>query len=245
MPRSSSDTSNGELGLHGRVVGAIGQDIVDAVLAPGEILDLDRIAADMNVSRSVIREALRVLRSLGMIEARQRVGTQILPRERWDLMNPQIIAWRGHGPDYFVQMRELIELRLGIEPVASRLAATWMPAADRALVVDDAAHLVASAARGDGRAFLEADIRFHAAILQGSGNSVMAHFSGTVEALLRTRVEERRFTITDYTPASADRHNALAAAIAAGDADEAYRWSYALLEATRAEFIAEADARTR
>jgi len=69
-----------------------------------------------------------------------------------------------------------------------------------------------------------------------SETSVAPRFAATVEALLRTRVEEKRFTITEYTPASAHRHNELAQALAAGDEDAAYRWAYATIEATLSEF---------
>ena len=78
-------------------------------------------------------------------------------------------------------------------------------------------------------------------ILIGSGNSVMGHFAGTVAALLRTREEEKRFTITEYTPPSAHRHHQLADALFERDEDAAYRWSYATIEATLAEFIQESD----
>lgn len=60
--------------------------------------------------------------------------------------------------------------------------------------------MVEAGVAGDGRKYLEADIAFHSAILHGSGNAVIGHFATTVEALLRTRTEERRFTITEYTP---------------------------------------------
>ena len=111
-------------------------------------------------------------------------------------MSPQLITWRGHGTEYFVQMRELLELRLGLEPVAARLSATELDPAGAGAVRRAAETMVTSSAAGDGRAYLEADIAFHTAILRGSGNAVVAHFASTVDALLRTRTEERRFTIT-------------------------------------------------
>jgi DNA-binding FadR family transcriptional regulator len=228
-----------ERGLHARVVNTIGQEIVDGRYAPGEILNLDQLSEFFAVSRSVLREALRVLQSLGMIEPRQRVGTQVLPREAWDLMNPQIIVWRGRGREYYTQMREMLELRLGIEPVAARLSARLMTAEQRAAIARAAEDMVAANLAGDGRRYLEADVTFHTLILTASGNSVMGHFAGTVAALLRTREDEQRFTITEYTPPSAHRHNELAHALAEGDEDRAYRWSYATIEATLAEFIQE------
>ena len=226
-------------GLHARVVNALGQEIVNGSYQTGDILNLDRLSERFAVSRSVLREALRVLQSVGMVEPRQRVGTQVLARRSWDLFSPQIIQWRGQG-DYFAQMREMLELRLGIEPVAARLSARLMTPAERAAISLAAAVMVEADTAQDGRRYLEADVEFHTLILQGSGNAVMGHFASTVAALLRTREQETRFTITDYTPASAHRHNDLAAAIVAGDEDAAYTAAYATLEATLTEFVREA-----
>lgn len=228
-----------ERGLHAQVVDVIGSEVVDGRLAVGAILNLDDLAARFSVSRSVLREALRVLQSLGMVEPRQRIGTQVLPRTSWDLMNPQIIIWRGRSTEYFVQMRELLELRLGLEPVAARLSATAFRPEQAAAVEASARTMVDAAAAGDGRAYLEADVAFHTAILRGSGNDVIGHFASTVEALLRTRTDERRFTITDYTPAAAEKHLALARAIGAGDAAGAFARSWELIDTTVDEFVAE------
>ena len=234
--------SSRERGLHAQVVDVLGQEIVDGRLGPGSIVNLDELSVRFSVSRSVLRESLRVLQSLGMVEPRQRVGTQVLPRASWDLMSPQIIVWRGRGPEYHTQMRELLELRLGLEPVAARLSAGRLDPLQAALVRQAASAMVEAGVEGDGRKYLEADLAFHSAILHGSGNAVIGHFATTVEALLRTRTEERRFTITEYTPASAARHHALADALADGDADGAFAAAQALITATVAEFDDEREA---
>ena len=232
------DDSWRDRGLHAQVVNTLGQEIVDGTYAPGDILNLDRLSDRFAVSRSVLREALRVLQSAGMVEPRQRVGTQVLPRRCWDLVNPQVIRWRGQS-DYFAQMREMLQVRLGIEPVAARLSARLMSAEQRAAVARSADVMVQADRARDGRRYLDADVEFHTLILQGSGNAVIGHFAKTVEALLRTREQEKRLTITDYTPASAHRHNDLAEAIVSGDEDAAYRWAYATIEATLSEFLQE------
>lgn len=226
-------------GLHAHVLDTLGERIVAGVVAPGTVLRPEDVASEFGVSRSVVREALRVLQSLGLVEPRQRVGTQVLPVTSWELFSPAVIRWRGGPATYFDQQRELLELRLGIEPVAAALTATRGASAS-APVLDAARAIVDAAARGDGRAYLEADVRFHRALLAGSGNAVFGHFAGTVEALLRTRTSESRDTITRWTDAAAARHEAVGRAVVGGDAEAASAAARALLSVTRDEFIAEA-----
>jgi DNA-binding FadR family transcriptional regulator len=238
----ANGTGNGfpaERGLHAQVLAAIGEDIVDGRFAVGSVLNQDELLARFSVSRSVLREALRVLQSLGMVEPRQRVGTQVRPRQSWNFMDPQLISWRGHGSEYFVQQRELIELRLGIEPIAARLCAERATDEELAAITAAATEMADASERKDDRGFLQADVAFHELILQGSGNAVITHFSSTVEALLRTRTRESRGAITEYTPSSAHRHNELAAALGRRDPEAAQRWSFELLSATLEEFMAQ------
>jgi len=226
-------------GLHAHVLDTLGQRIVDAVLAPGTVVRPELVAEEFGVSRSVVREALRVLQSLGLVEPRQRVGTQVLGIGSWELLAPTVIRWRGASPSYFVQQRELLELRLGVEPVAASLAA-GTPAASAVLAA--ASDMLDACSREDSRAYLEADVRFHRALLTASGNTVFAHFAGTVEALLRTRTSESRDTITRWTRDAAARHEAVGRALVAGDGVAASAAAGELVRVTRDEFIAEAPA---
>jgi len=224
-------------GLHAHVLDTLGQRIVDGELSPGVVVRPETVAEEFGVSRSVVREALRVLQSLGLVEPRQRVGTQVRGIASWELLAPTVIRWRGASPSYFVQQRELLELRLGVEPVAASLAAGT---AGASAVLDAAAEMLAACAREDSRAYLEADVRFHRALLTASGNAVFAHFAGTVEALLRTRTSESRDTITRWTRDAAARHEAVGRALVAGDGVAASAAAGELVRVTRDEFIAEA-----
>ncbi len=238
-------------GLHAHVLETLGQRIVDGVLPAGTVVRPELVASESGVSRSVVREALRVLQSLGLVEPRQRVGTQVLPVSSWELLAPTVIRWRGASPAYFVQQRELLELRLGVEPVAAALVAGNAGASDDTGLTGDtgspgqavllaARDMLDAWGREDSRAYLEADVRFHRALLTGSGNAVFTHFAGTVEALLRTRTSESRDTISRWTRDAAVRHEAVALAVVAGDAAAAGEAATALLRVTRDEFIAEA-----
>ncbi|SDQ85111.1 DNA-binding transcriptional regulator, FadR family [Curtobacterium sp. UNCCL20] len=242
-PSRTSGSARGR-GLHGHVLDVLGQRIVDGAIDPGSVLRPELVADEFGVSRSVVREALRVLQSLGLVEPRQRIGTQVLGIGSWELLAPTVIRWRGASPSYFVQQRELLELRLGVEPVAASLTAR--AGADggsgAAEVLAAAEDMLDACARDDSRAYLEADVRFHRALLAGSGNAVFAHFAGTVEALLRTRTSESRDTITRWTHDAAARHLAVGRAVVAGDAAAASAAAGELVRVTRDEFIAEAPA---
>ncbi|UBQ01308.1 FadR/GntR family transcriptional regulator [Curtobacterium sp. TXMA1] len=228
-------------GLHAHVLETLGQRIADGVLPAGTVVRPELVAGEFGVSRSVVREALRVLQSLGLVEPRQRVGTQVLPLTSWELLAPTVIRWRGASPAYFVQQRELLELRLGVEPVAAALVAGAAgPGPSGEAVLLAARDMLDACGREDSHAYLEADVRFHRALLTGSGNAVFTHFAGTVEALLRTRTSESRDTISRWTRDAAVRHEAVALAVVAGDAAAAGEAATALLRVTRDEFIAEA-----
>lgn len=229
-------------GLHAQVLDTLGQRIVDGDLAQGTVIRPELVAEEFAVSRSVVREALRVLQSLGLVEPRQRVGTQVLGIGSWELLAPTVIRWRGASPAYFVQQRELLELRLGVEPVAASLAARAVSTAGAEAVTAAAEDMLAACDRDDSRAYLEADVRFHRALLEASGNAVFTHFAGTVEALLRTRTSESRDTITRWTRDAAARHDAVARALVRGDGDAAAAAAAELVRVTRDEFIAEAPA---
>ncbi|HEX3004025.1 MAG TPA: GntR family transcriptional regulator, partial [Angustibacter sp.] len=72
----------------------IGTAICGGELAAGSVLYIDDLAERYAVSRSVVREALRVLSSMGMVESRRRVGTHIRAASQWNVYDPQVIRWR-------------------------------------------------------------------------------------------------------------------------------------------------------
>ena len=87
------------------------------------MLTLDGICHEYAVSRSVAREAIRVLESMGLVASRRRVGITIQPRHKWNVFDPRVIRWRLDEGDRTEQLLSLSELRRGIEPVAAALAA--------------------------------------------------------------------------------------------------------------------------
>jgi DNA-binding FadR family transcriptional regulator len=229
-------TRPGSANLHSRVVDALGQDIVDGRVAVGSILSPEDLRERFGVSRSVVRESLRALESMGMTRARPQVGTRVLPPEDWNLLHPQIVEWRGRGAGYLDQLEEVLEVRFGIELVAARLAAHRMADESIAELARWVDAMQAAFAAGDGIAYLDADAAFHAVLLDASGNAVIAQFSNTVTAVTRTRRQDPGRTLTDLTPASIADHRELAEAVADHDADRAESASRAVVLHTLVEF---------
>ncbi|WP_329051073.1 FCD domain-containing protein [Amycolatopsis sp. NBC_01488] len=175
--------------LHARIVDELGRLIVEGVLGDGQPLVPEELGRRFSASRTVVREALRVLESKGMVTARPRVGTWTLPPEAWDAIDPDVIAWRVNGPDGREHLRELLELRLTIEPQAARMAARHRRP-DELSAMAAAYELMADAVeRSDTAAFRQADSQFHAALIRASGNALIAQLQVPVVAALTAHGE--------------------------------------------------------
>ncbi|PRY44716.1 FadR/GntR family transcriptional regulator [Umezawaea tangerina] len=223
-------------GLHARVVDALGSRIADGGIPPGSVLSTEAIERDHGVSRSVVREVVRTLTGLGMVEARQRVGTTVLPVSSWDLLDPRVIAWRDEGPDALRQLDELITLREALEPVAAQRAAANDDGSTAAALREHLTRMEAAFRATDPRGFAAADTAFHEALLRGARNDVLSQLVQTVLATLHARYSGHRL-FSDDTAASLERHHDLVDAVASGDAARAETVSRALVRAARVEVL--------
>jgi GntR family galactonate operon transcriptional repressor len=212
-------------GLHGEVVEELGRRILARELLEGQTLELAELEAELEVSRSVIREALRVLKAKGLIEARQKRGTFVQPRTEWKLLDADVIRWRFAGRDDQLLFRDLDELRGIIEPAAAGLAALRRSEDDLA-ALDAALDLMAAAARGEGDA-VEADLSFHRAVLAATHNELLLRTEIVLEPGLAARDHVVHAAVEDDDPTPA--HAAVLDAIRAGDHDRAVKAAGALL----------------
>ena len=180
----------GELrGLHARVLDLLGLAICGGDLETGSVVRIEQYQERYGVSRSVVREAIRVLASMGLVASRRRVGVQVLPAERWNLYDPQVISWRLASPARLAQLQSLTELRNAIEPEAARLAALRAPLASASELMGLAGKLWAAGQADDAEAFLLLDIKFHRLVLSSSGNEMFAKLNTLVEAVLTGRTQ--------------------------------------------------------
>ncbi|WP_246086862.1 FadR/GntR family transcriptional regulator [Nocardioides humi] len=203
--------------LHDDVLDALGRRIVSGDLAAGTVLTLDDIDTEYDVSRSVSREAVRVLGSMGMVASRRRVGLTVQPRTAWQVFDPRLIRWRLDSDDRSAQLQSLGELRSGFEPVAAALAASRATPEQCGALTTAVGDMVVHGRAGDLEAFLAADIVFHRLLLQASGNEMLAALDGVVAEVLSGRTHHHLMPAHPKDEAI-DLHVEVARAVRAGDA---------------------------
>ncbi len=211
-------------GSHEHVLHELGRQLTAGEISEGTVLTLAGLEDEFRASRTVIREAVRVLESLGMLRSRRRVGVTVQPRAAWKALDGAIVRWNLAGDGRNAQLLSLMELRSAVEPAAARLAAERASAGDREQLTALAKKLDAlgRAGKGDTDEYLDVDVDFHRLLLSAGCNPLLAQLSGPVEEILRGRAA---LGLTPAIPAEGtlDNHVAAAMAVAAGDADAAER----------------------
>ncbi|ODT47841.1 FadR/GntR family transcriptional regulator [Devosia sp. 63-57] len=171
--------------VHRHVVKTLAQRILGNEIAPGAVMPPEPdLCLDFNISRSAVREAIKVLGSKGLVTTRPRVGTVVQPREAWNLLDPDLLGWSMELQPSAELVLSLIEARQVIEPAAARFAALRATATDIAPLEDAFARMSRFKANQDFEAFNKADIDFHTALLRASGNIVFQQLSNTIGAAL-------------------------------------------------------------
>lgn len=165
------------------------------------------------VSRSVTREAVKMLGAKGLLGARPKQGTFVQPDEQWSLFDTDVLRWLLERKSSISLLRRFNELRIGVEPQAAALAAS-RASPDQLAAIMSGLDRMREAERGLDDS-LEADIAFHVAVLRASNNPFFVQFRDVVSTALRTSI---RFTnrIAGRT-ASIDDHAAVYDAIVARD----------------------------
>jgi DNA-binding FadR family transcriptional regulator len=174
-------------GLHERVLSRLGPAIVAGEPAPGEVLRLEQLEARYGVSRTVVREVVKVLESMHVVTSRRRVGVTVLPRSEWNIFDPRMIRWRLAGADRMEQLSSLSQLRTAVEPVAAALAARNATPEHCGRLTAAVIGMSVSARKGDLEEYLRHDIEFHHAVLEGSGNEMFAGLTQVVAEVLAGR----------------------------------------------------------
>jgi DNA-binding FadR family transcriptional regulator len=206
--------------LHGSVAHQLGVMIIGGKLAPGDVLpNEDVVSANLSVSRTAYREAVRILAAKGLVDTRPKAGTRITPRERWNLLDPDVLSWHFEvepSPTFIVS---LFELRRIVEPAACALAAQRCDRADLEAMRAAIDKLRESQPGSlDG---LDADLDFHKAILIAARNEPLQALSSVIGSTLRWSVRLKLTAEPRVFENTLGEHISVMEAIAARDANEA------------------------
>ena len=170
--------------LHGHVMHELGRRIVGGELRPGDVLPREELLAEqMNVSRTALREAMKVLSAKGLVESRTKVGTRVRDPRYWHQLDADVLAWRCAlmPTEDFVQ--KLAEMREIIEPSAAAAAARR--GSEEQLKRLEAAYAAMDAAQTLD-AWAKADLDFHEALLSATNNELMISLFSVIETALGT-----------------------------------------------------------
>lgn len=182
--------------LFTHVVEELGSRIVRGDLKPGETLPNEAdLGRELRASRSVVREAVKSLAAKGLLEPRARTGTRVLAPVHWNLLDLDVLAWRYAAMPRAQFFRELFEIRGMIEPPAAELAARRATPED--LEALERAYEAMEAANHASDAAIDADLRFHRAILAAGHNDLLLQMGGPIGVGLLTsfRISARSYSV--------------------------------------------------
>ena len=168
--------------VHASLANEIGLRIVRGDYPPGTILPNEaKWSETFEVSRSAVREAIKMLMAKSLLSSRPKVGSWVEPRERWNLLDRDVLGWYAMAPDREGFLRTVQEFRHIIEPEATALAAERRTEEQMA-EISAACREMGEAATLAGRT--QADTRFHLAILRASGNELLVPLGVLIESAL-------------------------------------------------------------
>lgn len=207
----------------------IGLAIVKGEYAPDKPFPTESDLCDhYGVSRSIVREVVKMLSSMGMLASKARKGTWVLDAHERNVLDPQVLKWMLSTDASLELLTEFVEIRREIEPAAAALAAEEANEEDIE-VMEQALERMRLCHDAGGEEALEADIAFHLSILKASGNRFMQQMRYLVESALRVSIQLTN-EFKGVSHASFKDHQTIAQAIKAGKAGVAKNMSLKLID---------------
>lgn len=198
----------------------IGERILGGEYAPKQFLpDENTLSSEFEVSRTVVREAVKMLVAKGMLEVRPRTGTRVLETSKWQLLDRDVLHWHQSVAVDGKRLAQLMELRQSVEPDAARFAAARRTKDDISSIREALRRMEAT--YGDNSEYVVADARFHSAVLRAAHNQYLDALESAIFAGLLLSI---RVTNPDATQnaKSVPLHTVVAEAIFSGDEQGAY-----------------------
>lgn len=205
--------------LSHRITKHLGVEIIKGRYTPQSSFPTEaELCETYDVSRSALREAVKMLSAKGLLVSRPRKGTRVQLASQWNLLDPDVLQWFQQTQPSFQLLREFNQMRMAIEPEAAALAAQFANADDKQ-ALSDSLDAMEQASVGLADA-LDADISFHVTILQASHNRFFAQLQHLTQTALRFSIrltnQQKGVDVADL-----DEHRGVAEAIYSGDSEVA------------------------
>jgi DNA-binding FadR family transcriptional regulator len=177
------------------------------------------LSTEFNISRSVTREAVKMLTAKGLIASRPRQGIRVMPNSHWNMFDADVLSWTLNARPSLGLLREFTQLRMAIEPEAATLAAQNHQDQQAMDAIGQALQRMKAAEEGKEDS-LAADIAFHCAILAASNNRFFYQLREFIQVALRVSIASTN-QLKGVLTADYGDHKCIYDAIIKGDAEAA------------------------
>lgn len=216
--------------LHVQVARKIARGILSGDLVQGsKIPNEQTLCEQFSVSRTALREALKLLISKGLLLSKSKVGTTVMDKENWNFFDPQLLEWMDGLENSNTFNQQFLGLRKAIEPEACALAAQNASAQQRIELSSTFQKMETIAKKFNQERWVEVDMYFHRLIFLSTGNDFYLPFGNVLATIFRSFIHHS----SKEGGACIDEHRAIYAAIMAGNSDQAREASRFLLMAEK------------
>jgi DNA-binding FadR family transcriptional regulator len=173
--------------LHARTTETLARKVIQAE-RQAKLLTFPKesdLCQQLGVSRTILRESMKVLADKGMVEMKPRAGTRARPRSKWRLLDPDILTWQAEVQTDATFLRHLCEVRLAIEPTAAGFAAVRATPDEIATIACSLSEREAKSATANQEEIVELDLNFHMAVVAASHNPLLRELSGIIRQPFR------------------------------------------------------------
>ncbi|MGJ8681078.1 FadR/GntR family transcriptional regulator [Paraglaciecola sp.] len=220
----------GSKNLSQRMTSELGRAIVCGEYPRDKSLPTEAALCEkFGVSRTAVREAIKMLTAKGLISSKPKQGIRIMPEESWNILDPEMLAWSLEAKPSLSVLKEFTQMRMAVEPEACALAARHASSERLAAIEDALIRMEKAVENHDLKAELEADIDFHVAILYASENRFYIRMRDFTQTALNVSIQHT-------TPAIAnpegviEEHARIFNAIKSGNAERAKNSMFLLID---------------
>ncbi|MEY0600100.1 FadR/GntR family transcriptional regulator [Providencia alcalifaciens] len=208
----------------------LGQLILSSTYLPDSILPNElNLSEQFQASRTAIREAIKILAAKGMVLARPKIGTRVMPSSNWNFLDQDLLKWWSNSEEQSVVIKHFKVVRLAIEPQACYLAALHATQEQKQSLQLLASEMQLLAKEFDRERWIKIDYHFHLTIYKACANPFLISFAN----LFRSIYQRYFDVITDNEVIEVDTHQQLANAIIEGKSADALNFCYSLLTNTQ------------